>query len=75
MLEVEIRVKGHIDSQWDEWLEGLTITHRAGAETVLAGRISDQAALYGLITRLRDLGLTLLSIHSTDEAGLSPNEQ
>jgi hypothetical protein len=63
MQQVEIRVKGQIDERWSEWLDGLTITHIAEDETVLAGSVLDQSALYGLIARLRDLGLPLLSVN------------
>ncbi len=59
MQQVEIRVKGRIDERWSEWLDGLTIRHTAQHETVLAGAILDQAELYGLISKLRDLGLSL----------------
>ncbi len=63
MQQVEIRVKGQIDERWSDWLEGLTITHTTEGETVLAGHVLDQSALYGLIARLRDLGLPLLSVN------------
>jgi hypothetical protein len=66
MQQVEIRVKGRIDERWSAWLEGLTITHTAEGETVLSGSVPDQSALYGLIARLRDLGLPLLSVNSGD---------
>ena len=63
MEQVEIRVKGQIDECWSEWLEGLTITHATEDETVLTGSVMDQSALYGLIGRLRDLGLPLVSVN------------
>ena len=59
MQQVEIRVKGRIDERWSAWLDGLTIRHTAQDETVLTGAILDQAELYGLISKLRDLGLSL----------------
>ncbi len=59
---VEIRVKGRIDEHWSEWFEGLSITHTDQDETVLTGRVVDQAALYGLLAKLWDLGLPLLSV-------------
>jgi hypothetical protein len=67
MQQVEIRVKGRIDKRWSEWLDGLTISHPDQDETVLAGSILDQAALYGLMSRLRDLGLSLLSMQCVKE--------
>ena len=74
MLQIEIRVEECIDERWSEWLDGLAITHtasgsiRAGGETTLTGPIADQAALYGLIGKLRDLGLSLVSIHRVEPA-------
>lgn len=59
---VEIRVKGRIDERWSEWFEGLSIRHTDQGETVLSGRVVDQAALYGLLAKLWDLGLPLLSV-------------
>jgi hypothetical protein len=60
----QIRIKGHIDKSWSEWLGGLTITHEADGTTVLTGPITDQPALYGLLIRLRDLGLSLVSVNA-----------
>ena len=72
MQEVEIRVKGQIKNQWSDWFEGLTISHSDPGETVLTGIVRDQAALYGIISRLRDLGLELCSVSSQkiDQGGL-----
>ena len=66
MQRIEIRVKGQIDEHWSDWFGGLTITHTEEGETVLNGSIADQAALYGLLSKLRDLGLQLLSVTRTD---------
>jgi hypothetical protein len=63
MQTVEIRIEGHIDKDWVEWLEDFSIIHQPNKETVLTGKIVDQAALYGLIAKLRDLGLKLLSVN------------
>lgn len=62
MPQVEIVVKGRIDEEWSEWLGGLAITHTEQDHTVLTGAVVDQSALYGLLTRLRDLGLPLLAV-------------
>lgn len=62
MQSVEIRIKGHIDEDWSEWFEGFVITHNERDETVLSGTVADQAALYGLLAKLRDLGLPLVSV-------------
>jgi len=67
MQQIEIRVKGHIDERWSEWLDDLTFTHTDQDETVLTGTIVDQAALYGLVAKLRDLGLPLLSVNCVEE--------
>jgi hypothetical protein len=66
MQQVEIRVRGRLDERWSEWFDNLTITHTDQDETVLTGLIVDQAALYGLMTKLRDLGLPLLSVNRVE---------
>jgi hypothetical protein len=66
MHEVEIRVKGQIDEQWSEWFEGLSVAHTEDGETVLTGSVVDQAALHGLLAKLRDLGVSLLSVNSAE---------
>ncbi len=58
----QIRVRGHLGPQWAEWFEGLTITPEANGDTLLIGPVVDQAALHGLLRRVRDLGLPLLSV-------------
>ena len=62
MQQVEILIKGHIDVEWSGWLEGLAVTHTADGDTVLRGQIPDQPALYGLLNRLADLGMQLISV-------------
>jgi len=58
----QIRIKGHLDSQWTDWFEGLTITLEEDGSTLLTGPVIDQAALYGLLKKVRDLGLPLVSV-------------
>jgi hypothetical protein len=58
----EIRIKGHLGSQWTDWFEGLTITLEEDGDTLLTGPVTDQAALYGLLKKVRDLGMPLVSI-------------
>ena len=57
-----IKVKGHLDRRWTEWFGGLTITLEDNGETLLTGPVVDQAALYGLLRKVRDLGLPLISV-------------
>ena len=66
MQKIEIRVKGRINEQWSEWVGGLTISHSDPNETILTGSVQDEAALYGIISRLRDLGLKLTSLSSEE---------
>jgi len=58
----QIRIKGHLGSQWKSWFEGLTITLEEDGDTLLTGPVVDQAALYGLLKKVRDLGIPLVSI-------------
>ena len=58
----EIRIKGHLDDKWTEWFEGLTITLEEDGNTLLTGQVVDQAALHGLLKKVRDLGLPLVSV-------------
>jgi hypothetical protein len=64
MQRVEIRVEGHLDQTWAEWLDGFSRAHTEQDETVLTGKVKDQAALYGLIAKLRNLGAKLISVNS-----------
>ena len=59
----EIRLKGHLDDRWAEWFEGLTITLEENGDTLLTGPVTDQAALYGLLKKVRDLGMPLVSVN------------
>ena len=60
--QVEIRIKGHLDQGWSDWFAGLKLTHLADNETLLFGPLPDQAALHGLLERIRDLNLPLISV-------------
>jgi len=77
MLNVEIRVKNHLDSHWSEWLEHLSIVHTEENQTVLTGTVPDESALYGVLTKIRNLGLALVSVSSTeiDEVPLSETKE
>lgn len=58
----QIKVKGILDEQWSDWFDNLTITPHSDCDTLLTGPIRDQAALHGLLNKIRDMGLTLLSV-------------
>ena len=62
----QIRVQGHLDQSWSAWFDNLTIQHDSDGGTTLAGLVADQAALYGLIEKARDLGLILLAVLQLD---------
>lgn len=61
----EIRLEGHLTAHWTDWFDGLTITLEDGGTTLLSGTLTDQAALYGLLRKVRDLGLPLISVRQT----------
>jgi hypothetical protein len=58
----EIRLKGHLEARWVKWFDGLAITLDENGDTLLSGPVLDQAALHGLLKKVRDLGLTLVSV-------------
>ena len=58
----QIRIKGHLGPQWTEWFEGMAVTREENGDTLLTGPVVDQAALHGLLKKVRDLGLPLLSV-------------
>ncbi len=57
-----IRLKGHLDARWTAWFDGLTLTHDSDGTTIIHGLVADQAALHGLLQKVRDLGLPLVSV-------------
>ena len=69
----EIVVKGHLDMYWSGWFEGLTITHNDRGETLFSGQIRDQAAFYGLLAKVRDMGLFLISVKYMADESLKEN--
>ena len=63
----QIRIKGHLGQQWTDWFGGLSITLQDNGETLLTGPVVDQAALHGLLKRVRDLGMPLLSVNPVSD--------
>lgn len=63
MIVYEIRVKGHLDQHWSAWFDGLVISYDADENTVLRGPLIDEAALHGVLNKVRDLGVPLLSVN------------
>lgn len=61
-----IRVQGHLDARWSAWFDGLTVTTDKDGTTLIEGPVADQAALFGLLLRMRDMGLPLLSVTRAD---------
>ncbi len=72
-----IHVRGHLDNHWSDWLSGFAVERQDDGTTVLVGPVVDQAALHGLLTRIRDLGLPMLSMRNVTESpdDMSPDVQ
>ena len=70
----EIKIRGHLNASWANWFEGLTFTHESDGTTTLTGEIIDQAALHGILKKVRDLGLSLLSVNCIDHKTEVKNE-
>ena len=67
-MTYQIRIKGHLGHEWTDWFEGLTITLEDSGDTLLAGPVVDQAALFGLLKKVRDLGMLLISVNHVKPA-------
>lgn len=65
----DIHIEGYLDPGWSEWLEGMAITHLERGETLLSGPLADQASLHGLLNRLRDMNLVLVSLERYEGSG------
>jgi hypothetical protein len=76
-MRYTLRVKGHLDPSWQAWFDDLSISHQIDGTTLLAGAVKDQAALYGILGKMRDLGLTLieLSASASHELSLDTREE
>ncbi|MBI5035178.1 MAG: hypothetical protein HZB51_32025 [Chloroflexi bacterium] len=69
-----IRICEHLDLRWSDWFDGLTLTHTDSGDTMLAGLVADQAALHGLLAKVRDLNLTLISVNRIEPRELSEDQ-
>ena len=65
----EIRLKGRLDARWAAWFDGLSLTHESAGTTLIHGPVADQAALHGLLAKVRDLGLPLISVTRVGPTG------
>jgi hypothetical protein len=65
----QIRVKGHLEEEWMDWFDGMSITQLENSETLLAGPVADQSALFGLLMKINSLNLTLLSVQIVEVDG------
>jgi hypothetical protein len=74
-MQYSIRVKGALDVRWADWFGGLTLKVLDNDETLLTGPITDQAALYGILAKIRDLGLVLLAVQRDDDANPSAGSE
>ena len=70
----EIRLKGHLDGRWADWFEGLTITLEDDGNTLLTGPVVDQAALHGLLRKVRDLGMPLVSVSPVEHGQVDQSD-
>jgi hypothetical protein len=66
LMVYQIRIKGHLGSEWTDWFGGLTVTLEKNGDTLLTGPVVDQAALHGVLKRVRDLGMPLVSVISVE---------
>ena len=74
-LRCEIRLQGQLDQRWSDWFAGFTLTHESDGTTTLTGAVVDQAALHGLLRRVGDLGVTLISLKFIDDAEETHHDQ
>ena len=71
----QIRIKDHLSREWTDWFEGLTITLEDNGDTLLTGPVMDQAALYGLLKKVRDLGMALVSVNPMESGKADINQR
>ncbi len=74
-MRYQIRVQGHLDGDWSAWFDGLALSNLANGEMLLAGELPDQVALYGVLARVRDLGLPLLAVSRAGADGAADDRE
>jgi hypothetical protein len=74
-LAYQIRIKGHLGHHWTDWFGGLAITLEDNGDTLLTGQVADQAALHGLLRKVRDVGLPLISVRPISHDALPPRHK
>ena len=70
----KIRIQGHLDSRWANWFDGMTITLEENGDTLLTGKVIDQAALHGLLKKIRDLGMSLVAVNCIEPSSTNNPE-
>lgn len=70
--QYEIRIHGHLDARWAGWFEGMTLTLEQNGDTLIVGEVIDQAALFGLLRKVRDTGMLLVSVHRVTAGWVDP---
>jgi hypothetical protein len=73
--EYEIRLNGHLEARWTAWFDGLSLTQESDGTTVIRGSVIDQAALHGLLSKVRDLGLPLIAVKQLDPEQMKERER
>jgi hypothetical protein len=71
----EIKIQGHLDTEWSEWFYGMTITHECNGTTTLCGQLPDQSVLHSVLDRIRDMNLSLISVNQIEPNGQTINDE
>jgi len=74
-MRYELRIQGHLDQHWSTWFGGLALTREDDGTTTFRGAVTDQAELHGLLTKVRDLGVTLISLMSVDDRDVADSQE
>lgn len=71
--QYEIRIRGHLDDRWTGWFEGLTLIQEKNGDTLISGQVIDQAALFGLLRKVREMGMPLVSVNRVSTSRADPS--